>query len=118
MHLEVTFKHLKPKEEIRRRGQALFTKLERFLDPASEAHLVVEKDHGVMSTELIVTTRGHTFAATDESEDLRTALDRTFHVIEKSLRRAKEKRVKGWQKGPGREDGFVEGEEGEGEIEA
>jgi len=93
MHLEVTFRNLRPREEIRKRAQALFAKLEHFFEESTEAILAVGLDHGVTRTELTITSRGQTFQAHDEDEDLRTALDRTFHTIETSLRRAKEKRI-------------------------
>ncbi len=107
MTLDVTFKNLKPREEVRRRAVALYTKLERFLEPAAEGSMIVFLDHGVTGIELTVTAHGQVFQASDEDEDLRTALDRAFHTLEHALRRAKEKRVDRWQRGPEKEDGFV-----------
>lgn len=102
MHLEVSFRNVRPRDEIRRRSQALFRKLERFLDPAAEGQLVVAVEHGVAVIEGVVGTRGMTFKASEEDEDLRAALDKTFHNLERQLRRAKERRVARRQ--PGRED--------------
>lgn len=93
MHLEVTFKNLRPREELRRRALALHQKLERFLDPASQSQLLVSVEHGQACLELVVTTRGETHKAVEEHEDLRTALDKLFHTIEMQLRRSKEKRL-------------------------
>ena len=108
MHLEVTFRNVKPREEVRKRADALFSKIERFLDTASEGTLEIGAEHGVTLTELKISAFGQVFHATDEDDDLRTALDRTFHTIELSLRRAKEKRVDRRKKGLGHEiDGFV-----------
>lgn len=118
MHLEVTFKNLRPREEIRRRAQALFGKLERFLDSASDATLIVATEHGVTRTELTVTAHGHVHQASEEDQELRSCLDKTFHRVEMSLRRTKERRVDRFQKGAGeRPDGFVV-EEGDDEEEA
>ncbi|MCB9680407.1 MAG: HPF/RaiA family ribosome-associated protein [Alphaproteobacteria bacterium] len=107
MHLEVTFRNSRPREEVKRRAQALFTKLERFLDPATEATLVVTSEHGSRITELTVTSLDGVHTAHDEDEDLRTALDRTFHKIETSLRRAKEKRVDRHHRRAEKLEGFV-----------
>ena len=108
MHLEVTFRNLRPREEIRKRAQALFSKLEHFVDEATEATLAIGLEHGVTRTEVTLTTHGQTFQAHDEDEDLRTALDRTFHTIETSLRRAKERRIDRRRRAGGVEvDGFV-----------
>lgn len=93
MHLEVTFKNLRPREEIRQRAVALYGKYERFLDPASEGHLWVAVEHGNACLELVVTTKGETHKATEEHEDLRTALDKLFHNMETQLRRTKERRL-------------------------
>lgn len=119
MHLEVSFRNLRARDEIRRRGQALYDKLSRFLDPAAEGHLILNAEHGVTQVELIVTTRGQTHTASDEDEDLRTALDRTFHTIETSLRRAKERRIdRRRRRGADKPDGFEGGDDVEGEEEA
>ncbi len=107
MHLEVTFKNLRPREEVRRRAQALWTKLERFLDPASEGVLVVTIEHANGLADLTVRANGETHQVQEEDADLRTALDRAFHRIESSLRRAKEKRVDRWHRGIDKTDGFV-----------
>lgn len=107
MHLEVTFRNVKPREEIRRRAQALFAKLERFLDPSSEATLILSAEHGVTSTDLTISSRGNVFQAHEEDEELRAGLDRTFHRVEHALRRAKERRVDRWQRGAEQDDGFV-----------
>jgi ribosomal subunit interface protein len=110
MHLEVTFRNLKPREEIRKRAQALFGKLERFLDASSEGTLEIGSEHGVARTEITLHSHGHVFQAHDEDEDLRTSLDRTFHTIEDTLRRAKERRLERRKQGGEEVDGFGEAE--------
>lgn len=107
MSIEVSFKGLKPRSEVRERADALYKKLDRFLDPASEARLMVGVSHGNAVVELSVTKKGQTFKAEEEHGDLRTALDRLFHKMEGQLRRSKER-------GVGRRRGGKE-EEDEGE---
>lgn len=109
MQLQVTFRGTKPRDEVRRRAETLFGKLERFLDAASEATVVVSREHGSFEVEITVHAHGRTFQAKDEDEDLRTALDRMFHTIETTLRRAKEKRDDRWKAGGDKPDGFVPG---------
>ena len=93
MSIEVSFKGLKPRNEVRERAAALYKKLDRFLEPASEARLMVTVSHGSAVLEFVVTKKGHTFKAQEEDSDLRTALDRVFHTMEGQLRRAKERTV-------------------------
>ncbi len=93
MHLEVSFRNLHPRDEIKRRADALFDKLDRFLDPAAQAQLVVAVEHNQAIIEIVVTSHSVTHKVTEEDEDLRTALDRAFHTLESQLRRAKEKRT-------------------------
>lgn len=107
MHLEVTFRNIRPREEIRKRANALFAKLERFVDASTGATLEIAVEHGATLTELNLTSHGQVFHAKDEDEDLRTALDRTFHTMETSLRRAKERRIDRRRRAPGMDvDGF------------
>jgi len=105
MHLEVTFRNLNPREEVRTRAQALYTKLEKFLDSAAQGQMVVAVEHGAAVIETVVTSRGVTFKAVEEDPDLRTALDRAMHNLENQLRRAKEKRTH--HKGRGTDDAEI-----------
>lgn len=108
MLLEVTFRNMRGREEVRRRAQALFDKLERFLDPTAQGHLVVTHEHGATSLELTVSGVHGVHKVHEEDPDLRTALDRAFHTLETPLRRAKEKQVDRWHRGVEKPDGFVE----------
>lgn len=93
MGLEVSYRNIKPRDEIRRRGEGLYKKLSRFLDSAAEGSLLVGVEHGNAVLELVVTTRGQTYKSTSEDSELRTALDGLFHTMEGQLRRAKERRL-------------------------
>jgi ribosomal subunit interface protein len=107
MQLEVTFRNTRARDEIRRRAEALFGKLERFLDETSEGTCAISTEHGAMRVEIGVSAHGQAHHAHDEDEDLQTALDRAFHTIELSLRRAKDKRVDRKRRGHTDEvDGF------------
>ena len=107
MQLEITFKNLRPRNEIRVRADALYEKLERFLDAPAEGHLVVTVEHGKAVLELVVTSHGETHTVTEEEDELRTALDKLFHTMEVRLRRAKEKRIGRSRQPRETEDGFV-----------
>src|SRR4051812_46927101 len=106
MHLEVTFKNLRPREEVRKRALALHKKLERFLDPASEGTLIVDVEHGNAILEMVVSSAGEVHKAIEEDPDLRTALDKVFHTMEIQLRRAKERKTTG-RRDIEEQDGFV-----------
>lgn len=107
MHLEVTFKNLRPREEVRARAGALFQKLERFLDASSAGTLVVNVEHGNAIIELVVRSGGETHTVSETHTELRTALDKTFHTMEVRLRRAKEKRLDRHRVGAEQPDGFT-----------
>ncbi len=108
MRLDISFRNTRPREEVKRRAEALFSKLERFLDPASDATLTVAREHEQFVCEVHVKARGQVHKVLEEDVDLRTALDRMFHRIEETLRRAKEKKVDRWHAGlEGKTDGFV-----------
>ena len=108
MHLEVTFKNLRPRDEVRARATALYNKLERFLDTSSNGQLVVNVEHNNAILELVVRAGGEIHTVTESHAELRAALDKTFHTMEVRLRRAKEKRIdRGREAGP-TPDGFVE----------
>lgn len=95
MDLHVTFRNLNPRDEIRRRGEALYAKLDRFLDPAAEGQMVVSIEQHEAIVEVIVTARGQVSKAEVRDEDLRTAMDKAFHTVEEQLRRQKDRRNSG-----------------------
>jgi ribosomal subunit interface protein len=107
MNLEVTFRNVSPRPEIRKRGEALYGKLTRFLDPAAEGHLIVNVEHDQGICEVVVKTRGQVFKAEEQDEDLRTAMDKVFHTVEEQLRRFKDKRTDRRGRSPVPETGFV-----------
>lgn len=92
MRLEVSFRNMRGRDEVRRRAEALFDKLHRFLDPSAEAGITVNREHGTFEVDCVVSNHGHTHKQTSSDDDLRTALDRVFHGMEEQLRRAKERR--------------------------
>ena len=81
MNLDVTFRNLRPRDEIRRRGDVLFGKLERFLDPAADGQMVVSIEHHEAIVEVVVTTLGHVCKAEERSDDLRTAMDKALQPL-------------------------------------
>ena len=91
MHIEVTFRNLQPRAEIKKRVEVLFGKLHKFLDPSSEAQMNVAIEHSVAVVEIHVTAHGHTHKVSDEDADMRTVVDRVFHKLENQLRRNKER---------------------------
>ena len=117
MHLEVTFRNLSPREEVRKRADVLFAKLHRFLDAASDAQLNIAIEHGQAIVELVCTSHGAVHKASEEDEDLRTSLDRVFHTMETQLRRAKERRIDRKREAGEVEDGFAPADD-EGEVSA
>lgn len=107
MHLETSFRNLKPRDEIKNRADVLYSKLERFLDPDAESALTVAIEHGQAIMELVVVTKGDTQKAVEEHEELRTALDKVFHTMEMQLRRRKERRIDRRRAEGEPEDGFT-----------
>jgi putative sigma-54 modulation protein len=107
MALEVSFRNIRPRDEIKKRGEVLYGKLERFLDPDAQSDLTVAIEHGQAILELVVVTRGDTLKAEESHEELRTALDKLFHTMEMQLRRRKERREDRKRRGGERPDGFV-----------
>jgi ribosome-associated translation inhibitor RaiA len=104
MHLEVSFRNLRPRDEVKARAQALYGKLERFLEPAAEGQLVVTVEHAKAIMELVIRTGGEVHTVNDE---LKAALDKTFHTMEVRLRRSKERRLDRQHKSVPPADGFA-----------
>ncbi len=91
MRLDVTFRHLSPREGIKERVEERASRLERFLEPSSSVALIFEATRGTVVAELLVSTRGDLVKATAQGHELRGLVDEVFHAIEHPLRRVKER---------------------------
>jgi ribosomal subunit interface protein len=107
MHLEVSFRNLRPRDEVKARAQALYAKLERFLDASTESTLVVAVEHGKAIMELVIHAAGEVHTVKEEDDELRPTLDKVFHTMEVRLRRSKERRQDRARHTIPPEDGFV-----------
>lgn len=107
MHLEVSFRNLRARDEVKARAQALYAKLERFLDPAAEGQLVVAVEHSKAIMELVVRTGGEVHTVNEEDDELKTALDKAFHTMDVRLRRSKERRMDRQHESVPPADGFA-----------
>jgi ribosome-associated translation inhibitor RaiA len=105
MNFDVTFRQIRPRDEVRERATTLYKKLARFLDASSEGKLTVAVERGQAILELVVHDQGETHKVTQDHEDLRTAIDKIFHTAEVQMRRAKERRLSGRHSVPD-DDGF------------
>jgi ribosomal subunit interface protein len=93
MQLSMTFRNTEGRKSIQKRAEALFEKLLRFLDESSEGKLSVNFVRDSYDVQLVV-VRGKDLCKSEARDsDLRTAVDRAFHVMEVQLRRAKERRL-------------------------
>lgn len=115
MHLEVTFRNLNSRAEVTKRGQALFKKLHKFLDSASEGHLTVSVEHSQAIIELVITAHGQTYKTHEEHDELKAAIDLAFHRMETQLRRGKERRNE--RRARGGVDDLMGADSGEDEYE-
>jgi ribosomal subunit interface protein len=107
MHLEVSFRNLRPRDEVKARAQALYGKLERFLEPAAEGQLVVTVEHAKAIMELVIRSAGEVHTVTEEDDELKAALDKAFHTMEVRLRRSKERRIDRHHQSVPPADGFA-----------
>jgi putative sigma-54 modulation protein len=94
MRLDITFRNLKPDEELRQVVSRRLEKVSRFLRPPIEAHVVLHEEKHRQLVEVSVSGAGEAaHVASAESDDMRTAIDMVMHKIESSLRRSHDRRV-------------------------
>ncbi|MFN7144805.1 MAG: ribosome hibernation-promoting factor, HPF/YfiA family [Myxococcota bacterium] len=91
MELEFTFRNVEPTDAIKAWANKRFQKVTKHLKDPSSAHLVVVVDKFRHRAELTVHSHGEILRATDETDDMYTALDGVMQKLEQVAQRQKER---------------------------
>lgn len=86
MHVMVTFRHVDPSDGLRRHAETRLQRLGKLLRGTAEAHVILSVDKRRHVAEVQISADHMSMTATEETDDLYSAIDL---VVDKLVRQAK-----------------------------
>ena len=91
MQINVTFRHIEPSPALREYAEEKVARIKKYLDEPIDAHVVLNVEKFRHSAEAIVEANGLRINATEETEDMYSAIDMLADTLEVQAKRAKDK---------------------------
>ena len=94
MQVNVTFRHMDPSDAVRDYALDKVKRVEKYLQPPVELHIILEVVKFMHRAELNLTAKGVHVSAEEVTSDMYAAIDKAVDRLERQVQRHKEK-VKG-----------------------
>jgi putative sigma-54 modulation protein len=91
MQVNVTFRHMDPSDSVRDYAIEKVKRVEKYLQPPVEVHVILEVDKFMHRAEMNVTAKGVFMSAEDVTSDMYAAIDKAADKLERQVQRHKEK---------------------------
>ncbi|MBW1712441.1 MAG: ribosome-associated translation inhibitor RaiA [Deltaproteobacteria bacterium] len=92
MKITVTFRHVDSSDHIRQYAEDKLSRLDKFLDSAAEAHVVLSVEKFRHTADISLSANGLRIKGVEETEDMYSAIDTVVDKIERQMRRQLAKR--------------------------
>ena len=92
MQITVTFRHVDSSDHLKRYVEDKLGRLDKYLDSASEAHVVLRVEKFRHTADVVLASNGLWIKGAEETEDMYSAIDMVVDKIEKQVKRQLEKR--------------------------
>lgn len=94
MQISVTFRQMNASEALRAHAIEKASRMNRFLDETSEAHVVMSTERYMHRAEVNILAHGMVICGKESSSDMYNSIDRAMEKIEKQIKRYRDKLVK------------------------
>ncbi len=91
MDIAVTFRHMEPADSLRTYAEEKISKIQKYLDSPSEAHIVLTVEKFRHLADVTLSLDGTTIKGVEETEDMYSAIDQVMDKIEKQVKRYRSK---------------------------
>ena len=92
MKVSVTFRKIDPSDHIREYAENKLDRLDKYLDAAAEAHVVLSVEKFRHIADITLSSDGLRIKGAEETEDMYSAIDMVMDKIEKQIKRQLDKR--------------------------
>jgi len=87
MDITVTFRHMDPIESVRDYAVEKVSKIDKYLDTVSEAHIVLSIEKFRHTADVTLSLDGTRIKGVEETEDMYSAIDQVMDKIEKQVKK-------------------------------
>lgn len=87
MDITVTFRHMDPIESLRDYAEEKVSKIDKYLDTVSEAHIVLSVEKFRHTADVTLSVDGTRIKGVEETEDMYSAIDQVMDKIEKQVKK-------------------------------
>jgi putative sigma-54 modulation protein len=91
MKLTTTARHFEASPDLVEHAEKKFRRLKRYFDNIINVHVIMSVEKFRHIAEVNVHVNGHDFSAKEESEDMRTSIDKTAKDLERQIKKFKGK---------------------------
>ncbi len=92
MQINITFRHLESSEGLKEYVRKKIGRLEKYFEGPVEAHVILKAEKFRQEAEVILRGDGMDVTAREETQDMYEAIDLVTDVLEKQIKRLREKR--------------------------
>lgn len=89
MRIAFTFRHIDSSDAIKTYASEKLSKLQKFMRAPLDADVTLSKERHLHQVEVVLRSDGHTFVATEQSEDMYASIDLVTDCIDQQVRRSK-----------------------------
>ncbi|MFH1727103.1 MAG: ribosome-associated translation inhibitor RaiA [Pseudomonadota bacterium] len=91
MNINVTFRHMETTEALRQYATDKIEKVQKYLDKAISANIVLSVEKFNHIADVTITTKGTTIKVTESTNDMYASIDAVVDKIERKLKKYKDK---------------------------
>lgn len=89
MRIAFTFRHMDSSDAIRNHASEKLAKLQKYMRAPLDAEVILSKERHLHQVEVVLRSDGHTYVATQQSEDMYASIDLVVDTIDQQVRRTK-----------------------------
>lgn len=94
MSLNITFRQMKSSDAIKDHINEKITRLEKYKDKATEAHVILSTEKYLHNAEIIFSAKQFQLTAKSSTDDMYTSIDEAFSILEKNIKKHHAKKTK------------------------
>lgn len=92
MRISVTFRHVEPSQALREYAEEKVGKLEKIVNRSFDANVILSVEKYRNIAEVLLSAKGISVKAMEETDDLYSAIDLVIDKVEKQVKKHREKR--------------------------
>jgi putative sigma-54 modulation protein len=89
MRIAFTFRHIDSSDSVKTYASEKLSKLQKFMRAPLDADVTLSKERHLHMVEVVLRSDGHTYVATEQSEDMYASIDLVTDTIDQQVRRSK-----------------------------